>query len=111
MLSIMSASQALAVRRSWKHINTKALTTVVRRCYQKVESQCPSAAAAFGNACMLSTSGAAVRNIADHTKYLLALLNRSIADAIDVRAEMVELGAKHAPLKEQCCLKEQVSWG
>lgn len=32
----LSPSQVLTIKRSWKHINTKGLNVVVRRCFQRV---------------------------------------------------------------------------
>lgn len=114
----MSLSQASAIRKSWKHINTKGLAQVVSRCFHKAESRCPAIAAAFSNTTFLSTSPATTRSVAEHTKFLLALLDdliegdaatgeRSNASDPDVMQQLRDCGAKHALLRDSCNLRPE----
>lgn len=108
----MSLSQACAIRKSWKHINTKGLAQVVSRSFHKVESRCPAVAAAFSNATFLSTSPATTRSVAEHTKFLLALLD-DLIDGSGSTGEahamqlMRDYGAKHAHLRESCDMRAE----
>ncbi|KAK5976580.1 hypothetical protein GCK32_011630 [Trichostrongylus colubriformis] len=72
-------SQVAVLRKSWKHINTKGLITVLSRCFQRLESSCPVASACFaGTTHSLSTAPNQVRTVADHARCLLSMLDRII---------------------------------
>ncbi|KAI6242808.1 hypothetical protein M3Y99_00188400 [Aphelenchoides fujianensis] len=96
----LSPSQVLAIKRSWRHINTKGLASVIRRCFQRLESSSQSAAAAFQ--LPPAQSGVAVRSVSDHTKFFLAFLQRIVDGEPDLELELKRIGAKHAFLEEEC---------
>uniref|UniRef100_A0A914WWP3 Globin family profile domain-containing protein n=1 Tax=Plectus sambesii TaxID=2011161 RepID=A0A914WWP3_9BILA len=112
----MSLSQASAIRKSWKHINTKGLIQVVSRCFHKAESRCPAVATAFSNTTFLSASPATTRSVADHTKFLLTLLDDLIEGSgtvsgpngdVQVMQLLRDYGAKHAHLRDSCNLRAE----
>ncbi|CAO4364455.1 unnamed protein product [Caenorhabditis nigoni] len=97
--SQLSPSQVSVIRRSWRHINTKGLITVLTRCFSRLESNCPIASQCFQSATYsLSTNPCGVRTVADHAKYLLQLLDKIIEG--DVDSEFLrEIGANHVGLQ------------
>ncbi|KAI1720029.1 globin-like protein 9 [Ditylenchus destructor] len=130
LLPGLAPSQVLTIRRSWKHINTKGLPEVIRRCFQKLERTNPKALSAFNSPppSMVQTLTAAaqechhpeiqrqpsasgpmsptsicagVRTTMDHTKYFLSLLDRIIETNQEVDLELKRVGAKHVILYEQ----------
>ncbi|WKX93945.1 hypothetical protein Q1695_011314 [Nippostrongylus brasiliensis] len=104
MCPSLMPSQVAALRKSWRHINTKGLITVLSRCFQRLESSCPVASACFsGSGQSLNTSQSQVRTVADHARYLLALLDKIIDVDQDVD-EIREIGARHFALKQECGL-------
>jgi len=137
----LTPSQVVTIRRSWKHIHTKGLYEVVRKCFQKLESRHSSVKSAFASAncprisnrlqqhlcpqvftaicpeaavhassqqpCSSSSSPpmvdatAKVRNIMDHTRFMLNLLDRIIENGPDLDLELKRIGARHVPLHAQ----------
>ncbi|EYB89009.1 hypothetical protein Y032_0238g3295 [Ancylostoma ceylanicum] len=97
-------SQVSVIRKSWRHINTKGLITVLSRVFQRLESSCPVAQQCFSTSPQsLSTVQNPVRTIADHARFLLSLLDR-IIDAEQDLEEIREIGARHVLLKQECGL-------
>jgi hypothetical protein len=117
----LTPSQVLTIRRSWKHINTKGLPEVLRRCFQKLERSNQSVVQAFiaasssmslnvgqhlqnstGTCPMAPTVGncpaANVRGVMEHTRYFLSLLDRIIETDQEVGTELKQVGAKHVVL-------------
>ncbi|CAJ0608217.1 unnamed protein product [Cylicocyclus nassatus] len=104
MCPSLMPSQVSAIRKSWRHINTKGLITVLSRCFQRLESSCPVAQACFSSQSPSpSNAQSPVRTVADHARFLLNLLDR-IIDAEQDLEEIREIGARHVPLKHECGL-------
>lgn len=94
-------SQVAVLRKSWRHINTKGLITVLSRCFQRLESSCPVASACFSSSPQsLSTTQSQVRTVADHARCLLSILDK-IIDAEQDLEEVREMGARHFALKQE----------
>ncbi|XGW10903.1 hypothetical protein V3C99_012419, partial [Haemonchus contortus] len=94
-------SQVAVLRKTWKHINTKGLITVLSRCFQRLESSCPVASACFSATTQsLPTASNQVRTVADHARCLLSILDR-IIDAEQDLEEIREMGARHFALKQE----------
>ncbi|ETN75386.1 hypothetical protein NECAME_03768 [Necator americanus] len=90
----LTPSQVAAIRRSWKHINTKGL----------LESSCPVAQLCFASSLQsLSIVRSPIRTVTDHARYMLSLLDRIIDAAQDLE-EIREVGARHVILKQGCGL-------
>ncbi|KAI6228142.1 hypothetical protein M3Y95_00591100 [Aphelenchoides besseyi] len=92
----LTPSQICAIRKSWKHVNTKGLPVVIRRSFQRLESSSSAAAKAFE----LPPVQNKVVTVNDHTKFLLAFLQRIIDGERDLDIELKRIGAKHAFLEE-----------
>ncbi|GMT14481.1 hypothetical protein PFISCL1PPCAC_5778, partial [Pristionchus fissidentatus] len=96
----LTPSQVVLIRKSWKHVNTKGLIGVLRRCFQRLESACPSVASSFSLASnSLSTSPTQIRTLADHAKYLAILMQRVIDSEEGVDEELKSVGASHVRLQ------------
>ncbi|KAI6184141.1 Globin-like protein 9 [Aphelenchoides bicaudatus] len=103
----LTPSQVQLIRKSWRHINTKGLTSVLQRCFLRLESSNQEVALAFRNASSLSAnscgqSAPAVKTVLDHAKFFLALLDRIIDGEPDMDLDLKRIGAKHAFLQETC---------
>ncbi|KAE9419542.1 hypothetical protein Angca_006622 [Angiostrongylus cantonensis] len=96
-------SQVAVLRKSWKHINTKGLITVLSRCFQRLESSCPVVAQCFSSSQKeLSTvQQCSVRTVSDHARFLLSMLDKIIDSEQDLE-EIREIGARHCVLKQRC---------
>ncbi|MFH4977726.1 hypothetical protein AB6A40_004435 [Gnathostoma spinigerum] len=102
LLPNLTPSQVLTIRKSWKHINTKGLRTVIRLCFQRLESGSKAVTLAFSSVNNeLSTSQAKVRTIANHVKFLVNLIDRIIDGNEAVVSELKTVGASHGFLKEK----------
>ncbi|CAB3404619.1 unnamed protein product [Caenorhabditis bovis] len=105
--STLTPSQVAVIRRSWRHINTKGLIVVLTRCFSRLESSCSVANQCFQSAAYsLSTSPNQVRTVADHSKYLLQLLDKIVEG--EVHADFLrEIGANHINLKHEAGFSSQ----
>ncbi|CAD5216177.1 unnamed protein product [Bursaphelenchus xylophilus] len=103
LLPILSAAQIQALRKSWRHINTKGLNGVFRRCFQRLESANPSVSGGFRTERPGSTSS--TQTLIEHSKFLTLLFHRIIVESEeDLDAYLRQIGAKHAFLYEECGL-------
>uniref|UniRef100_A0A0M3HYR2 GLOBIN domain-containing protein n=1 Tax=Ascaris lumbricoides TaxID=6252 RepID=A0A0M3HYR2_ASCLU len=101
LLPSLTPSQVQTIRKSWKHINTKGLYTVIRRCFQQLECMCPSVSNAFNSANnQLSANISTVRTLVEHTKFMLILIDRIVENDQDSIIELRRIGASHVVLKE-----------
>ncbi|TMS34563.1 hypothetical protein L596_002128 [Steinernema carpocapsae] len=103
----LAPSQVQSIRRSWKHINTKGLTNVVKGCFQKLERGNAAVAGIFQSRSMLQINPASVQSIMDHTKFMLNLLDRIVEGESGVDSELRKLGAAHVKLAEEYGLRIQ----
>ncbi|GMS84193.1 hypothetical protein PENTCL1PPCAC_6368, partial [Pristionchus entomophagus] len=98
----LTPSQVVLIRKSWKHVNTKGLSGVLRRCFQRLESSCPAVASTFSTASnSLSTSPNQIRTLADHAKYLAILMQKIIDSEEGVEDEVRSVGGAHVTLSHQ----------
>ncbi|KAH7727390.1 Protein GLB-27 [Aphelenchoides avenae] len=94
----LQPSQVFTLRKSWKHINTKGLNSVIRRCFERLESSSSAVGTAFAAAQNLTPDvpGTCLPGtIGEHTKYLLNVLDRIIDGCPDVELELKKVGARH----------------
>ncbi|KAJ1347175.1 Glb-27p [Parelaphostrongylus tenuis] len=99
----LTPSQVAVLRKSWKHINTKGLITVLSRCFQRLESSCPVVSQCFSSSQQeLSTvHQCSVRTVAEHARFLLSMLDKIIDSEQDLE-EIREIGARHCILNQRC---------
>ncbi|KAK0394684.1 hypothetical protein QR680_000873 [Steinernema hermaphroditum] len=97
----LTPSQVFSIRRSWKHINTKGLTNVIRGCFQKLESGNSSVSKIFRSRPTLQISTSNVQNIIEHTKFMLALLDRIVEGENGLDFELRKIGAAHVKLHDE----------
>ncbi|CAD5211644.1 unnamed protein product [Bursaphelenchus okinawaensis] len=101
LLPVLSAAQIQVLRKSWKHINTKGLNGVFRRCFQRLESANPAVSAGFRTD--RPDSESETKTVIEHSKFLVGLFHRVIMDGEeDLDVYLRQIGARHAFLNEEC---------
>uniref|UniRef100_A0A0N4ZHE3 Apyrase n=1 Tax=Parastrongyloides trichosuri TaxID=131310 RepID=A0A0N4ZHE3_PARTI len=97
----MTTSQIMSIKKSWKHINTKGLFNVLRRCYQRCQCCCPTVALAFSAERVKKQKNLLSCGVSEHTKYFISLLDRIIDNEPNIEQELRNVGKKHVKLYEE----------
>lgn len=97
----LTTSQIMSIKKSWKHINTKGLFNVLRRCYQRCQSCCPTVAMIFSTESKKKQQNIYSCGVSEHTKYFISLLDRIIDNEPNIELELKNVGKEHAKLYEE----------
>ncbi|CEF70841.1 Globin-like domain and Globin, structural domain-containing protein [Strongyloides ratti] len=97
----LTTSQIMSIKKSWKHINTKGLFNVLRRCYQRCQSCCPNVAKVFSTENIKKQQNIYSCGVSEHTKYFISLLDRIIDNEPNIEHELRNVGKEHAKLYEE----------
>uniref|UniRef100_A0A0N5B3C1 GLOBIN domain-containing protein n=1 Tax=Strongyloides papillosus TaxID=174720 RepID=A0A0N5B3C1_STREA len=97
----LTASQIMSIKRSWKHINTKGLYNVLRRCYQRCECCSLAVSMIFSAEQMKKQQHVYSCGVPEHSKYFISLLDRIIDNEPNIEQELRNVGKEHVKLYEE----------